>query len=558
MSRVSRLLVVSASALVFAAGCANQPVADSNGALGEPARRYEGYGRYSRKITTSSAEAQEWFNQGMQLLYGFNHDEAIRSFNEAARLDPQCAMAHWGIAYASGLHINNMMMTPEQSKRAWDSSRRALELIDGASPAEQALVRAVAQRYSWPATADRRALDESYAAGMREARGAFPSDPDIGALYAESLMDLQPWDYWTSDGRPKGNAAEIVRTLESVLALHPNHPGANHFYIHAVEASSDPDRAIAAAERLSGLVPGSGHLVHMPSHIFARVGRYTDASESNVRAVEVDAAYFAKAPAPGFYRIYYIHNLHFLTFASMMEGRYDAAITAARRVEKEIPEEFLRENAFIADAFMPTAMEVLVRFGRWEEVLKEPKPPSYRKFSIAMWRYCRGVSLAALDRKSEAREELEAFRRAVKDVPDAWMIGNNTCLSVLEIASRMLEGELAFREGERERCFTLLREAIVLEDKLRYDEPPGWMHPVRHALGALLIADGRAAEAEAVYRDDLKRNRENGWALTGMEQALRAQSRSDEAAKYRARRDLAWSRADVAAAASCYCQPATE
>jgi tetratricopeptide (TPR) repeat protein len=556
MHRFARLSLVLAAPALVLAGCAGAPA--EKAALEEPARRYDGFGMYHRGVSTSSAEAQQWFDQGMQLLYGFNHDEAIRSFHEAARLDPSCAMAWWGVAYAAGLHINNPVMSDEANRLAYDAAQKALALQHNATDPERALIRAVAARYAWPAPPDRRPLDEAYAAGMEEARRAYPSDPDIGSLYAEALMDLQPWDYWTPAGEPKGRADEIVRTLESVLASNPQHPGANHYYIHAVEASRDPDRAVIAADRLGELVPGSGHLVHMPSHIYARVGRYREASETNERAIEADRAYFAVAPAPRFYRMYYMHNVHFLTFSSMMEGRREEAVAAARRIEAEVPDSFVRQNAHFADGFMPTTLHVLVRFGRWEEILREPAPASYRKFSVAMHHYARGVALASLGRTTESRSELDKLRAAARDVPEEWTMGNNSCRSILEIAQRMLEGELRFQEGDRARAFTLLREAAALEDQQKYDEPPGWMHPVRHALGALLIADAKAAEAETVYREDLERNRENGWSLTGLEQSLRAQGKAAEADIVRARRDAAWSRADVNPVASCYCQPKME
>jgi tetratricopeptide (TPR) repeat protein len=560
MHRFSRLVVTSSMfGALLLGGCASSTSTPTEkAALDEPARRYDGYASFGRPVTTRSAEAQAWFDQGMQLLYGFNHDEAIRSFHEAASVDPSCAMAWWGVAYASGLHINNPEMTDEKNRLGWEAAQKAVALAGSASDPERALIRAVARRYEWPAPADRRRLDEAYADAMREAHGAFPSDPDIAALYAESLMNLQPWDYWTADGQPKGKINEIVGALESALALHPDHPGANHFYIHAVEASSDPDRAVPAAERLGTLVPGSGHLVHMPSHIYARVGRYTDASDANVRAIEADHAYFSVAPPPRFYRLYYMHNVHFLAFASMMEGRYDVALDAARRIEREVPESFLRENATFADGFMPTPLHVMIRFGRWDDVLKEPAPPAYRHFSVAMHHYARGVALAALGRTGESRRELASLRRAAADVPEAWTMGNNTCRAILEIALRMHEGELSFHEGKRERCFELLREAVTLEDALRYDEPPGWMHPVRHALGALLVADHRYAEAEALYREDLERNRENGWALTGLEQSLRAQGKTAQADAVASRRQQAWARADVSPVSSCFCQPALQ
>jgi len=296
------------------------------------ARLYAGYGGYHRTVTTDSEEAQRWFDQGLQLLYGFNHDEAIRSFRRAAELDPACGMARWGIAYAHGLHINNPQMSAQASQAAFEASREALARVESASPVERALIEAVAQRYAWPVPDDRRPLDEAYAAAMERAWQAYPDDADVGALYAESLMNLQPWDLWTHAGEPKGRTLEIVAVLERALELDPRHPGANHFYIHTVEASTSPERAVAAAEALTDLVPGSGHLVHMPSHIWIRTGRYADAADTNARAIQADRAYFAVAPAPDFYSLYFVHNIHFLAYAAMMEGRYETAIEAARMI----------------------------------------------------------------------------------------------------------------------------------------------------------------------------------------------------------------------------------
>ena len=286
------------------------------------ARFYPGYSGYSRRVTTSSPEAQRWFDQGIQLLYGFNHDEAIRSFEKAAQLDPSCAMAWWGIAYARGLHINNPEMTEAQSRLAHEAADKAVAALGDESAVEEALVRAVRKRYEWPIPKDRKPLDERYAEAMEKAWRQFPDDPDVGALYAESLMNLQPWDLWTAEAAPKGRVFDILSVLERTLAKHPKHPGANHFYIHAIEASPWPEKGIGAAERLQNLVPGSGHLVHMPSHIFIRTGGYAQAVAANQRAIEADEKYFATAPKPDFYSIYFLHNVHFLAYAAMMEGRY--------------------------------------------------------------------------------------------------------------------------------------------------------------------------------------------------------------------------------------------
>ena len=360
-------------------------------AIRAPAQMYAGFSGYQRHVTTSSAEAQQWFNQGIQLLYGFNHDEAIRSFEQAAAVDPSCAMAWWGAAYARGIHINNQIMGDEQSRLAFEAAQKAVAALDAESAVEQALVRAVIERYAWPAPENRLPLDGKYAAAMERAWHAFPDDPDVGALFAESLMNLQPWDLWTANGEPKGRALEVAAVLEHVMAIAPQHPGANHFYIHAIEASPWPQRGLAAAERLASLVPGSGHLVHMPSHIYIRTGRYADAVASNQRAIAADEAYLARAPKPEFYSVYFMHNIHFLAYGAMMEGRYAEAIAAARKIETMIPPDFLQAYAPVADAFTTTALHVLIRFGKWEEILAEPEAEGWRLFSRAE-RHLRGRS----------------------------------------------------------------------------------------------------------------------------------------------------------------------
>lgn len=517
---------------------------------------YAGFGGYHREVSTDSADAQQWFDQGLQLLYGFNHDEAIRSFQHAAKIDPDLAMAYWGEAYALGLHINNPQMGQEQSEKAYAAAQQAMARIDNASPVEAALIRAVAERYAMPVPEDRRHLDEAYAAQMERVWEQYPNDADVGALFAESLMNLQPWDLWTKQGEPKGRTLDVVATLERVLEINPDHPGANHFYIHTVEASNEPERGVASADRLRTLVPGSGHLVHMPAHIYARVGRWAEASDANVAAMKADRAYFAKAPAPDFYAIYFIHNIHFLAWSAMMEGRYEAAMAAARELERDIPQSFLKEWTFIADGFMPVTYHAMIRFGKWEDILDEKKPEDYRRLSISLWHYARGIALANTGRVSEAREELEAFETAAATVPEDWVVGNSAASDVLAVARHMLKGEIAFKAGNPDEAFALLRRGVELEEQLNYDEPPDWMQPVRHALGALLMAEGRHEEAKAVYLEDLERYPENGWALLGLSKAMEAAGQDTTAVD--ARRALVWVRADVAPVASCYCHPDAE
>lgn len=518
-------------------------------------RLYEGFGSYERKMTTASAEAQALFNQGMQLLYGFNHDEAIRSFHASAALDPEAAMPWWGIAYAHGININDPEMTDERSKAAREAADNALARIDSATTVEAALIRAVSTRYEWPAPEDRKPLDEAYAKAMQQVYAAFPDDPDTGPIYADSLMNLQPWDYWTKDGEPKGRVREIVAVLEKTMENYPLHPGANHFYIHTVEASEDPDRAEAAADILRTLVPGSGHLVHMPSHIYVRVGRYADAVDSNTAAVAADRAYFEKAPEPAMYAVYYAHNLHMLCYAAMMSGRYEKAIQAARDLEQEMPEEALKAFAGLIEGIMPSTLHTMIRFGKWEEILKEPAYPDYRLVSNAVRHYARSVAYSSLGKTEQARDELNAFNAAIDAVPEEWYVFNNKVGDVLPIARAMVEGELLWREGKKEKAFAKLRMGIQAEDSLVYDEPPGWMLPVRHALGALLMADGRSQEAEKIYREDLVRNRDNGWALIGLQQSLIAQGKQKKAEEVEKQLQVAWEKADVVPASSCYCEP---
>tara|TARA_R110002072_G_scaffold42064_8_gene117710 strand:+ start:7106 stop:8785 length:1680 start_codon:yes stop_codon:yes gene_type:complete len=551
---LSHLALTTLLILIFgmAPGCASSSQT-TEAARG--AQMYEGFGNYTRAITTSSSDAQRWFNQGMQLMYGFNHDEAVRSFEMAAKADPDAAMPWWGIAYCQGININDPAMSEQRSKRASEAIESAIERIDNESPVEQGLIRALTARYEYPAPEDRTGLDQAYADAMQGVYNRFSDDPDVATLYAESLMNLQAWDYWDVDGSPKGSISEVVSVIEAVMEAYPQHPGANHFYIHAVEASADPDRAIPAAERLTSIVPGSGHLVHMPSHIFIRVGRYPDAVDSNKAAILADQAYFAKAPAPGFYSIYYAHNIHFLAFASMMSGDFATAIAAAEQLEAEIPEENLRELAGIIEGIMATNLHVLIRFGKWEQILEQSDYPEWRLMSRATYSYARSIANSALGRTEQARQEMEEFERRVELVPSEWYVFNNQVHDVLPIARAMMQGELLFREGRREEAFAILREGIKHEDALIYDEPPAWMLPVRHALGALLMSDGQYAEAERLYREDLAQNRENGWALTGLRNALLEQGKTKEAKAIEPRLAVAFSKCDVEVSSSCFCEP---
>lgn len=511
---------------------------------------YDDLGALHRPITTAAPLAQRYFDQGLRLVYGFNHEEAINSFKEAARLDPDCAMCYWGIALALGPNIN-LPMDTAQVTPAWQAMQAALARAPKASEPDRAFVAALAARYAERAAPSRAALDSAYARAMGDLARRYPDDPDAGVLFADAVMNLAPWNYWTPELAPRPGTPEIVATLERVLRDHPDHPGACHFYIHAVEASSEPQRAVPCAERLGGLMPGAGHIVHMPAHVYMRVGRYADAARANEHAAHTDEAFFERRPAnaKGFYSFYYAHNLHFLWAAAQMEGRSAEALRAAAELERAVPLETVRQVPFV-EFVVPTRFFALVRFGRWDEILRQPAPPADLKYTRAVWHYARGRALAATGRLDEAaheRDSVATLREAVKDQP----LGFNTGGNLLDVAIHTLTGDIAARRGQIDRAAREFREAVRIQDGLVYDEPPPWYYPVRQSLGATLLKAGRAAQAEAVYREDLRRNPENGWALFGLARALEAQGKA-EAGAVDVRFRRAWSRADVTLQASSF------
>ncbi|MDX2473357.1 MAG: hypothetical protein QNL91_06565 [Candidatus Krumholzibacteria bacterium] len=550
--RTPVLVAVLCLSLFLLVGCAGKEPAPAQSSL------IAGLDTYSKPITTTSPVAQQWFDQGLLFLYGFNHDEATRSFRQAAALDPKAAMPWWGVAYAAGMNINDQQMTEERWQIGHEAAQKAVSLLDDESDLERALVNAVAQRYTWPAPAEQRPYDEAYAAAMQDVYEQFGNDADVAALYAESLMDLQPWAYWNVAGEPEGRTTEFIAAMESVLESQPDHPGAAHFYIHAMEAGPSPEKAVPYAEALEGRVPGAGHLVHMPSHIYARVGRYGDAVDVNVRAVAADRAYFAKAGKQGMYYIYYAHNQHFLTYASMMEARYEPAMKAARELEAEMPAEVLQELNWLIEGIMPSNYHVMIRFGRWDDILAEPLPAEDRLVTRAVHYYARGIALSVLDRTDEARLEITKFETAAAAIPAEWWVFNNRIDDVLPIATAMLEGETAYREGRLDDAWAALRRGIEAEDKLVYDEPPAWMLPVRHSMGALMMEAGEFAAAEELYLEDQVRHPGNGWSLLGLSQALAAQDRNLEGAQFAAAAAQAWARVDERPSSSCLCAPRGE
>lgn len=515
----------------------------------------EGLGSHKFKVTTKSPEAQRAFDRGLTQAYAFAYTAAEDEFRAAAAADPQCAMAWWGVALVNGPHINFPLVPPDKAKTAWEALTKARALAPKTSEREQALIAALGKRYAWPQPENRSKLDAAYAAAMRDVWHRHPQDADIATLYAESMMDLRPWDLWTLDGKPQPGTSEIVATLDQALALNSRHPGANHLYIHAVEASRDPGRAVPAANRLRYLVPSSGHLVHMPSHIYARVGRWDDAATANARAMKADATYRAKHPRPGFYAVYMLHNAHFYSYVAMMQGRSEDAVRHARQMVRDVPEDFLSQYAPIADGYMIFPSEALMRFGKWEEVLAEPEPRADLLLAHALWRYTRTVSLIALGRREEAESEKSAFHAASARVPKDAVFGNNSAHDLLAIATHMINGEMAAKEGNIGKAVVSLRRAVALEDLLRYDEPPDWIQPARHTLGAVMLRAGRNEEAEQVYRTDLARYPGNGWSLFGLSRALRLQGKDEEADKAERQFKQAWAKADVELKSTCFCQP---
>jgi tetratricopeptide (TPR) repeat protein len=504
---------------------------------------YTDLGSHHKRISTRVPAAQQYFDQGLRLTYGFNHAEAIRSYTRATELDSTCAMCYWGIALAYGPHVN-APMDSAGGVAAYAAVQKALALKSHAPPRERAYIEAVAQRYEATPHADRARLDSAYSRAMAKVAKAYPDDLDAATLYAESLMDLRPWNYWKPDGTPYEGTTEIVRQLRRVIAADPNHPGACHYYIPAVEAV-DPQAAVPCAERLAKLMPGEGHMVHMPAHIYIRVGRWNDAVKANQHAIHTDEVFIEGQNPKGVYPLaYYPHNIHFLAFASTMAGQSAQAIEASKTLTSKINVDVARQVGMLQE-MLPYHTLTLVTFGKWDDVLAEKLPPADIRFSYAMAYYARGVAHAAKQQWAEAQAPLDTVTAINAATPDG--ADSKTALS---IAVHALTGEIATRRGDLDAGITHFREAIKIEDAGLYFEPPKWYYPVRHSLGAVLLKAGKNAEAEQAYREDLKRFPENGWALFGLAQALKAQGKDAEAARVDARFRKAWADADVTLVAS--------
>jgi tetratricopeptide (TPR) repeat protein len=508
---------------------------------------YANLGDHSYEVSTRVPLAQRYFDQGLRLYYAFNHQEAIRAFDEAARLDPGCAMCYWGAALSYGPNIN-LPMDSAAGVAAHEAVGRAVAASQNATPKERELIEALTRRYVAAPTEERAGLDSAYASAMKQVAERHPDDLEASTLYAEALMTLSPWEYWNRDGSPRPHTEELLSVIERVLRVNPNHPGANHFYIHAVEAVQ-PERAVTAAERLAGLMPGAGHLVHMPGHIYIRVGRYADAIAANEHAVHADETYIQdQNPGFGVYTLgYYPHNYDFLAFAASMVGRSAQAIGATETMRSLTSEELATEPGLTFVQHHRTRhLQMKVRFGRWEDILAAAAPPDDQPHARAMWHYARGRALAARGDTAGAALELEQVRAAAQDPALAEAVLEfNSSGAVLAVATEVLAGHIAAARGDFASAVSHLREGARLEYELVYGEPPEWTVPVRQELGRVLIEAGRAAEAEQIFREDLARFPENGWSLYGLARALEAQGRTPEAEGVNERFRRAWAEADV-------------
>jgi len=495
----------------------------------------ENLGQHTFPIETKNMEAQVFFNQGLNLAFAFNHAESHRSFLEASRLDPSSAMTFWGQAYVLGPNINDQVPDAERMMKAYEASQSALDLINDAGPKESSLILALSKRYSKDSLVDIKELNIAYMKAMSHVVNEYPDDPDILTLYAASVMNTVPWDYWDEEGNPSPNIPEAKQALEKAMELNPNHPGANHYYIHMVELP-DPDQAVPSAEKLAALMPGAGHMVHMPGHIYMRVGRYKDAVEANQAAILVDEDYISQCYAQGQYPLgYYPHNIHFLWSAASMMGNEELAIDAAKKIAEKVPLSLLGEEQFL-QIFASTPLLAYMRFGKWNDILTTPDPGDKYTYLKMIWTYARGIAFTRKGNIKEAREELEQLENRDQELEQE---------NIAKVAYEVLAGEIEAASGNLKSGIKHLEKAVSYEDELPYNEPADWYIPTRQYLGVLLLEDKQFEEAERIYLEDLDYYRQNGWSLTGLYQSLLGQEKIEEAATIRKVFDEAWQYADI-------------
>ncbi len=499
-------------------------------------------------VTTTSETAQKYFNQGLILAYGFNHEEAFRSFEEVARIDSNCAMAYWGMAYVLGPNIN-LPMDAGVVHTAYEAIQKAISLLDNETQKEKDLVAALAERYSKDVLEDRIPLDQAYSDAMRNLKNRYPEDLDAATMFAESIMDLHPWDYWLKDGTPQPWTPELLSVLESVVQKNINHHGANHLYIHAIEASKNPERGLASADKLRFLAPGAGHLVHMPAHIYIRTGKYHEGSLANIRAVKSDEEYINQCNQQGFYPLaYYPHNYHFLWATATLEGDSKTAIDAAIKASQKPPDSLLTTCGYqTLQHYVTIPLYAYVTFGKWGDILNYKKPQDDRPYITAVWHYARGMAFIAKNNLEDAEKEIAQLEilRFNKSIEALTIWGINSAGNLIKIAYEVCKGELAAKMKNYNLAITHLQNAVELENKLRYDEPPTWFYPCRQNLGAVLIEAGKFEDAEKVYRENLSEIPNNGWGLFGLQQALLKQNKTEEASEVEKRFQEAWKYADI-------------
>jgi tetratricopeptide (TPR) repeat protein len=507
----------------------------------KPATLMSGYGDLHHPVSTSNPQAQQFFDQGLRQIYAFNHDEAARSFQRATELDPKLAIAYWGVAEAVGPNYNDPA-SDERFAAAHVAIQKAVDLSAGASPAEQAYIQAMALRFPADPKADRRQAAAAYHDAMREVSEKFPDDLDANTLFAESGMNLNPWGLWLVDGSPREGTNEIVATLESVMRRDPNHLGAIHYYIHATEASANPDRALAGANKLAALAPGAGHIVHMPAHVYIRTGDYEAAVKTNEQAAAVDRAYLKATGVQGIYpAMYYSHNLHFIAMCSAMNGNYEEAKKNADMLAAHVGP-YVKDMPMV-EGFMTIPMAVDIRFHKWADILKMPQPDPAMQVTTVFWHFARGMALAGTGKVKEAEADYAIIAEAEKITPEDAIFNapiNNKTKDILKIAQDVLGAKIAMAKGDNAGAITMLTDAVALQDTLKYGEPPDWFFPVRESLGAVLLMNGDAAGAEKVFRADLDRNPRNPRSLFGLHEALKTQKRDYDAGFVQKQFQAAW------------------